>query len=287
MVVEALQDSFQPGLDRDKFHVIQVELGAPGAYLRPEFVKTAPNAPLKYAYDHPESPKLPADDLLAPADVTAAWSREDGLLGWLSGEYFPANPGSRAVNSADLKRMAGASTGYAVSTASLQAQLVELMNKWHHDTFTPSYLKVDDRYLSLAEWFQVMTDELAEFHRTGKLPQSVKVVKVRGPVYLSSGHGPNDGEVKLEDLAALCADIAGPLHDDSSNEIPKNAIPSVLTINGTKVNAAQALRLMAQALIDVTPQKVIPIKMTYSLDDLGGALPEVPARWVTLALSGL
>ena len=93
-------------------------------------------------------------------------------------------------------------------------------------------------------------------------------------MYLSSGHGPNIGEVKVEDLATLCAEIAGPLHDDSSNEIPKNAIPPVLTINGTRVNPAQALRLMAQALADLTPEKVIPIKMTYSLHELGRAYPK-------------
>jgi len=261
-------------VNRTKLHVIQVELGAPQAYLEPAFVKTAANAPLKYAYDHPENPKLPASDLLPAADLNAAWNREDELLRWLSGEYFPANAGSRAVDSADLMKMAGASTGFAVSTASLQAQLVELMNRWHHDTFPPSYLKVDDHYLSTAEWFQVMTDELAEFHRTGRLPQSVTAVKVHGPVYMASGHGPNIGDVKVEDLAALCAEISGPLHDDSSAEIPKNAIPAVVTVNGTRVNPAQALRLMAQALADLTPGKVIPIKMTYSLHELGGAYPK-------------
>jgi hypothetical protein len=271
--VESLK-TLLSNVDRDKLHVIQVELGAPEAYLQPAFVKTAPNAALKYAYDHPQDPKLPADDLLAPAAMTAAWAKEDELLGWVSGNFFPANSGSRAVDAADLKKMAGASTGFTVSTASLQAQLVELMNKWHHDTFTPSYLKVDDHYLSLADWFQVMTDELAEFHRAGKLPQSVKVVKVRGPLYMTTGHGPNVGDVTVADLAALCANIAGPLHDDSSSEIPKNAIPSVLTINGTRVNSAQALRLMAQALADPAPEKVLPIKMTYTLDELGGALPK-------------
>jgi hypothetical protein len=259
---------------RDKVHVIQVELGSPEAYLRPAFVKTAPNAPMKYAYDHPQSPKLPADDMLAPAEVTAAWSKEDELLSWLSGDFFAANSGSRAVDAADLKKMAGASIGFTVSTASLQAQLVELMNKWHHDNFTPSYLKVDDHYLSLAEWFQVMTDELAEFHRAGKLPQSVKVVKVRGPLYLPDGHGPNIGDITVADLAALCADIAGPLHDDRSSEIPKNAIPFLLKVNGKTVNAAQMLRLMAQALADPAPAKAIPIKMTYMLDEAGGAMPK-------------
>lgn len=259
---------------RSTFHVIQLELGAQDAYLQPAFAKTAPNAPLKYAYDHPQNANLPSEDLLPPADIIAAWAKEDELLRWLSDEYFPANAGSRVVDSTDLMKMAGASTGFTVSTASLQAQLIALMNVWHHDTFTPSYLKVDGHYLSLGEWFQVMADELAEFHRTGKLPRSVKAAKVRGPVYLSSGHGPNVGEMKLQDLAALCSDMDGPLHDDSSKEIPKNAIPSVLTVNGAKVNPAQMLRMMAQALADLTPQKVIPIKMTYTLADLGGALPK-------------
>lgn len=270
--VEALKTQFSK-INRATLHVIQVELGGPEAYLKPEFVKTAPNAPLKYAYDHPQNPKLPADDLLAAADVTAAWNREDELLGWLSGEFFPANAGSRVVDSADLKYMAGSSAGFDVSTASLQKQLVELMNKWHHDTFTPSYLKVDDHFLSLADWFQVMTDALAEYHRSGKLPQSVKVANVRGPVYLSTGHGPNVGDIKLEDLATLCASIAGPLHDESSSDVPKNAIPVVVDLNGTKVNPAQMLRVMAQALADMAPAKPVPIKMTYMLDELGGAVP--------------
>jgi hypothetical protein len=261
-------------MNRSSFHVIQVELGAAEAYLTPAFVKTAPNAPMKYAYDHPQNPAVPASDLLPAADVSAAWSKEDELLSWLSGEFVPANSGSRAVTSADLIKMAGPSDGFTVSTASLRARLGEVMDKWQHDTFTPSYLKVENHYLSLAEWFQVMTDELAEFHRTGKFPVSVKVVRVPGPIYLSSGHGPNTGETNMEDLATLAADIAGPLHDDSSNEIPKNAIPSVLNVNGAKVNPAQGLRMMAQALANRSPEKTIPVKMTYMLDEAGGSIPK-------------
>lgn len=261
-------------VNRSTAHVLQVELGAEEGYLRPAFAKTATNAPLKYAYEHPQSPKLQAEDLLPESDVNAARNREDELLRWLSGEYFPANAGSRAVSSADLLKMAGPSTGFTVSTASLQAQLVELMKKWQHDNFTPSYLKVDDHYLSLADWFQVMTDELAEFHRKGKLPKSVKVAGVHGPIYMVTGHGPNAGDVKVADLATLCAEIASPLHDDSSREIPKNAIPPVLKVDGTSVNPAQVLRLMARALADLSADKVIPIQMTYMLDELGGFYPK-------------
>jgi hypothetical protein len=47
-----------------------------------------------------------------------------------------------------------------------------------------------------------------------------------------------------------------------------------MTFNGTKVNSAQALRMMAQALADLAPEKTIPIKMTYMLDELGGSMPK-------------
>jgi hypothetical protein len=261
-------------LNRATLHVVQVELGAAEEYLQPAFIKAGLNVPVKYAYDHPQSPKLPPDALLTADDVSAAWSHEEELLRWLAGDFIAANSGSRAVTGADLTKMAGPSAGFAISTASLQASMVALMNKWRHDTFTPSYLKVDDHYLSLAEWFQVMADELAEFHRTGKLPLSVRVADVRGPIYMAEGHGPNIGEVKLADLAALCAQIAGALHDDSSSEVPRNAIPPVLKVGETNVNAAQVLRLMAQALADLGPEKVIPIRMTYMLDELGGTFPK-------------
>ncbi len=271
--VQPLKALLDP-LNRSTVHVLHVELGAPELYLQPAFAKTAANAPVNYAYSHPDSPKVPAEDLLPAADVSAAWNREDEALRWLTGEYFAANAGSRAVSNADLMKMAGPATGYSVSTASLQAQLVELMNRWQHDNFAPSYLKVDDRYLSLAEWFQVLTDELAEFHRTGKLPQSVEVDRVHGPIFVLSSHGPNIGDVKVEDLAALCAEIAGPLHDDSSTEVPKNGIPPVVKVNGTNVNAAQMLRLMSRAIADLAPERVIPIRMTYMLAELGGVYPK-------------
>jgi hypothetical protein len=74
-------------------------------------------------------------------------------------------------------------------------------------------------------WFHVLTDELAELHRTGKLPQTVKAVKVYGPIRLVTGHGPNTGEVTVGELARVCAKLAGRLHDDRSTSVPNNAIP--------------------------------------------------------------
>jgi hypothetical protein len=149
-----------------------------------------------------------------------------------------------------------------------------MLAKWGNDTFPFSYLRVNNRYLSLAELFQVMTDELAEFHRSGKLPDSVKTVKVYGPIRLITGHGPNVGEVTVAELARVCSELSGPLHDDSSASVPKNAIPPVLKVNGIEMNPAQALRLMAQALVNPSPEASIRVRMTYMLGEAAGNFPK-------------
>ena|ERR1017187_1547169 len=102
-------------------------------------------------------------------------------------------------------------------------------------------------------WFHVLTDELAELHRTGKLPQTVKAVKV----YLwtdSPGHRPRSKHRRgygRGTRARLRG--TGPVHDDSSTAVPQNAIPPLLKINGIDLNPAQVLRLMAQAVVNPAP----------------------------------
>ena len=258
---------------RKTIQVIQVELGGAEKYLQPAFAKTAPNAPLRYAYEHPTDPKLPADDLL-PAAADAAWLKEDAVMQWLSEVYFPANAGSRFLTNADLRKMVGSPTGFDIATSDLHAALTEMLTKWGNDTFPPSYIRVNARYLSLAELFQILTDELAEFHRTGKLPQTVKTVKVYGPIRMVTGHGPNEGEIKVEELARVCAELAGPLHDDSSTAVPKNAIPPMMKIKGIDLNPAQLLRMMAQAVVNPTPETSVRVHMTYMLGEAAGNFPK-------------
>jgi hypothetical protein len=171
--------------------------------------------------------------------------------------------------------MAGRPTGFDIETADLCSALKEALAKWSPtDTFTYSYLRVNDRYLSLAELFQVLVDELAGLHTNGKLPQTVKAVKVYGPIRLVTGHGPNVGEVTVGELARVCAELAGPLHDDSSTSVPNNAIPPLVKINGIDLNPAQVLRLMAQAVVNPAPEASLRVRMTYMLAEAGGIFPK-------------
>ena len=132
------------------------------------------------------------------------------------------------------------------------------------DTFPPApkYFQVDGHYLSVADLFLVMTDALAELHRKGKLPVEVRVARVYGPVEIDEDTGPNLGEATVAEVARICAEIVDSLHDETWNPIPKNAIPSRFTVNGAEINAAQFLRLMAEALVSPSPQSKLKIKMT-------------------------
>lgn len=266
--------------NRSTMHVVEVQLGGVENYLKPDFAKSAPNAPVRYAYDHPESPKLPGDAMRSDTEVAAGWAREDVFLKWLADQYFPSNPGSRFVSTNDLSKMAGSSEGFSISTASLRAAVSGALQKVGNDTHLFSYLQVDGHYLSLAELFQVMTDELAEFHQTGKLPASVKVAKVYGPFRLVTGHGPNDGEITAGDIEQTCADIAGSLHDDTATGVPKNSVPPLLKINGMNLNPAQMIRLMGLTLENPAPDTKLPVRMSYVLTG-AGMLPDTRPVWDT------
>ena len=272
--VEALRGVLEKA-DHSKLQVVQVELAGLENYLQPAFAKTAVNAPLKYAYDHPQAPLLPADDLLPNADKSAGLAKEEALLKWLSEDYFPKNPGSRFLSNAELEKMAGSATGTSISTEALRAALQDAMTKVGTNTHLFDYLRVGDHYLSLAELFQVLTDELAEYHRTGQLPQSVKTAKVYGPFRLVTGHGPNAGEVTAGELESFCGTIDAALHEETANEhgIPKNSIPPLMKINGMDLNPAQLIRLMTLALANPAPETKLPVRMSYMVGEAGNFVP--------------
>jgi hypothetical protein len=164
-----------------------------------------------------------------------------------------------------LMQMATPSTGFSISVADLRAALADFLKTAGHNTILPALFQADGHYLSLANMFQVMTDAWAEFSRTGTLPESVKVVQVYGPVRLLTGHGPNEGEVSVESVARVCAQIDAALHDDSPGKFPKNAIPIFLKVDGIEMNPVQFLRLMALALTTPSPapDTKLPVKMLY------------------------
>jgi hypothetical protein len=266
--LDALKEFAAKMIDRSRVQIVHMDLASEKDYLKDDFVKTwssptsyAPS--LAYAYAHPDSPKVPAEARLSAAEVNAAYAREDAALKWLAEDYFAANPGSHFIASSDFERMTPPSNGYSISVAALTTALRDVLAKWGNDTFPPNYVLADGHYLSEAEVFQVMTDALAEFDRTGKLPQSVKVVRVYGPMWIQQGHGPNVGELSVASIAKECSEIAPRLHDETADPVPHNAIPSGVKVEDTVLNSAQFLRLMAEAMVNPSREAKLRVKMTY------------------------
>jgi hypothetical protein len=246
-------------LDRSKIRIIHAELASPRNYVTEALGR---QTPLGYAYAHPEQPALPPELRRAAAQVDAAYAKEETFLKFLADDYFPAHPGDRFVSSADLKHMAGPSTGYSVPVAALRSELAEVMKTWGSGTTPPKYLRVDGHYLSMADMFQVMTDALAELNRTGQLPQSVRVTAVYGPTETTRDSGLGQGEVSVASVARVCAGLTERLHDTVWTPNPKNSIPFRVVVDGIDLNAAQFLRLMAEAVVNPSPEAKLQVKTT-------------------------
>ena len=261
------------GADRSRVQIVHVELGSAQDYLQPEFVK-AEGSPLKYAYTHPQNPRLPVDAMAPAAAVAANWAREDALLKWLVEDFYPHNPGSRGVSSADLRRIAPAASGFSVSISDLQAGAADLLSQWGNNTFPPSYFKAGGHYLSLADAFQMLTDALAEWSRTGQLPGSVQVTGVYGPLEVLTGHGPNIGEVSVGSVARVCAGLAPAFHDESDGDTPRNVIPIWVAVDGINLIPSQFLKLMAAAVASPSEQAKLQIRMAYMLGEAEGVYPK-------------
>jgi hypothetical protein len=261
-------------IDRSRIRIVHVELGALRKHLQPFYRDPLRYPPLTLAYDHPEAARLRPEALVDADAVTAAYAKEEALIRWLVEDFFPKNKGSRFLSSSDLRRMTPDSTGFTVSMADLKAGLSEQLKDWENTTRPPPYMKAGVRYLSLADEFQVTADVLAELSRTGKLTSSVRVTKVYGPIEVPEDHGPNLGEVTVASVARVCADLVGRLHDQTWKPVPVNAIPSRVKIDGFDLNAAQFLRLMAEAIGSNPPQSKLKVKMTEMFSIVGEVVPK-------------
>lgn len=260
-------------LERSRIHIIHVELGSEQDYLQPA-VSEDPNYALTYAYSHADHPELPANARRPASDVDAVYAKQQSLLNWLVNDFFPANPGSRFISSTEIERMAQPSTGFSISVADLRSVLTDEVKSWGSVTAPVTLLDVDQHYLSMADLYQVMTDALAEFSRTGKFPKSLRVIQVYGPLFTYTGHGPNVGDVTVKDLLHYCEGVSVKLHDNAVTPVPKNVIPTAAVIDGVDMASVQVMRLMAEAMVNPSPAETLHVKMTYTLSGLGVAFPK-------------
>ena len=248
-------------IDRSRVRILHIEIGSQMNHVKPQPGLVRPNVPLSYAYDHPDRPQYPAELRLAKAAVDANYANEDAVLNYLVSEFLPANAGSRFVSPADLKSLTMPAWGYDVRMDALRPAVDQMVTAWGGKV-PPKFLRVEDHYLSEADLFAVLADALAQMHRTGKLPVSVRVPHVYGPISTVQAETQVIGQVSAASVARVCARLNDDLHNDSWTPIPRNAVPSDVSLEGLVLNPAQFLRLMAEALIAESPEAKLTAKPT-------------------------
>lgn len=258
--VEKLKASLA-SLDRSRIRIVHVEIGGQRIYVKPpELPEPKIIWPLAWAFTHPDNPTFPARLRFSDAEVDEHYARQEEVLKYLVSEFLPANPGSRFVSAPEVKALVRPGWDYDLSVASLRKSVGDLLLQWGESPTPPAYLKVNDHYLSMADMFEALSDALAEQSRSGKMPASVHVGRVFGPVTTSQPKEPVTAEVTADSAARVCAMLADSLHDDSWSERPHNAIPWPVQIENLRVTSAQFLRLMAEALVAPSPGTKLTIK---------------------------
>lgn len=284
-------------LDRSHVRMVHVELGTDRDYLVPQFSRGEFYPPVRYAYDHPDQPKLPQQALRPVAEVDKAYANVDSSLRWLTEELLPADSSVHVISTARLSRMVKPATNFTVSVPALKSSVQQMLTAWGDQPAPPKYMAVEDHYLSRAEMFEGLASALAELDRSGKVPGSVRIVPVIAPLDVVKNQT-TSGEVSAAAVAHASAGFAAQLYDQTDAAIPHNVIPTKITVEGVDLTSAQFLRLMAEALVAPSPEAKLQIKnvqmftgrdelfyRTRITRDLGGLWTRKPAVLDTVLLS--
>jgi hypothetical protein len=230
-------------------------------------------------YDIQKGARLPEEGWQPRVETEAAFGREEALIKWLVEGYFPGNPGSRFVSATELRRMAKTSVAAAVSRGTLAAAADDLLGQWARTgNYPPTFARAGNEYFSLADMFQMLASALAGWQRAGVLPESVRLAHIYGPLEMTEEEGPREGTVTVSSVTRVAAELAGKLNNQEWKPLPDNIIPTWVTVDGVRLNAAQFLRLMAEALASPQPDARLKVRNSYMFSAVGEGFPRTRPR---------
>jgi len=264
-------------LDRSKPHVIRVHLGNPLDYVKPDFNRGVIN-PLRWAYENPKRQRVMEASRLTPAETGAAYAKEAALLDWLANDFMSANPGSRFVSAADLKRMAQTATGTGISLNTLRDANKHLLSAWGTATNPPDFASAGGQYFSLADMFYLLSNALAGVQSSGQPPATIPLQFVYGPDQTPDVMGNAVGPVARREVVRIASDLAKRLNDTSWKPLPANRIPGLITVGNLKLNTTQFLRLMSEAL-DAPADAQLKTGIYWIFSPAMDVFPRSRARW--------
>jgi hypothetical protein len=258
--LDALKKVFQK-LDRGHVRVVKLEIAPYKRYLTKRADGSVVVDPMEWLYYHPDEPTIPIQmhAYVTQTAIEAGYREDEAALKWLLEEFLPANPGSRFVSVRDLTQMA-APAETEVRVEELKALAAYLDGQFVQQPMEPpNYGRAGNRFFSLAESFGLFAQALAGVARTGALPQSLPLTPMYGPLTLPNSLGPTNGAVSVSDVIQAAAGLAPKLADPQWKPVPGNAVPDSVQAGSLRVNAAQFLRLMAQACLDPAPARQLQV----------------------------
>jgi hypothetical protein len=257
---EALKKVFET-LDRSHVRVIKLEVAAYRRYLTRRADGSVAADPLEWLYYHPDEPVIPSQmhALVGQTEVEAGYKKDEATLKWLLEEFLPANPGSRFISVRELAQMP-ATADSEVGAGQLKALASGLNEQFAKLPMQPpDFGRADTSFFTLAESFDLLAQALAGVDKTGSLPKSVPFTLMYGPLTLPNDMGPTTGSVPVSAVIKAAAQIATKLADTEWKPVPANAVPAMIQVGSLRLNAAQFLRLMAQAYLDPSPDKSLAV----------------------------
>ena len=248
-------------LDRSHLRVIKLEVATYKRYLTRRADGSVVTDPMEWMYYHPDEPGIPPNikPLVAQSDVENGYKSDEATLKWLLEDFLPKNPGSRFISVHELAALS-APADSEVSAADLSALASDLDGQFVKMPMTaPDFGRAGNRYFSLAESFDLLAKALSSFSKSGSLPKTVDLVPEYGPLTLPNDMGAITGSVPVSDVIKVAAQIAPALAKSSSGLVPANSVPSTMEVASLHLNAAQFLRLMAQAYLDPSPNRILKV----------------------------
>lgn len=258
--LDGLKKTFQK-LDRSHVRVLKLEVASYRRYLSRRADGSVIYDPMEWLYYHPDEPRIPLNlkALVTQGEVEAGYKRDEATLRWLLEEFLPANPGSRFVSVRELRAISQ-SNDTEVSAADLKALASDIDGQYVKLPMTaPDFGRAGTRFFSLAESFNLFAQALAAASHTGSLPASVPLTPMYGPLVLPNDMGAVSGSVAVSEVIKTAAQIAPKLAEVAWKRVPDNSVPALFEVGSLHLNAAQVLRLMAQACLDPLPGRILKV----------------------------
>jgi hypothetical protein len=202
-------------------------------------------------------------------------AQEDAVLDWLVTTFLPTNAGSRFVSIRELRSRAEAGVSDPVTRAELQDAAKQLIDPPEAASGQlPPFVAAGRRYFSLADMFGLLTEALGTAAVPGAWPPSSQVVRLFGP--LDIGQAPQGTGARLSVAALMreCAALRGRLLTaGAATPVPRNVVPSSVTVGGVRLTAAQFLLAMAAAYVAAPGTTEVEARWTQGHSEFGGSFP--------------